>query len=135
MITIFCSVYARVCTTFLSLFLHEPKKNWDQSLIRFKKICVFIYKFSVPRSSFNGAFPPNKSREFNCDIISLLWSIYPLKGMFVFLWCTCMANLSSISANSSREQILKMYFLNYRVYIVQIKGKLIGCLGKKIKND
>ena len=21
-----------VCTTFLSLFLHEPKKNWDQSL-------------------------------------------------------------------------------------------------------
>ena len=41
-----------------------------------------------------------------------------------------MANFSSISANSWREQILKMYFLNNQVYIVQIKEKLKGGLGK-----
>jgi hypothetical protein len=69
---------------------------------------VFMSKVLVHRSSFNGAFPPKESDEFNCDVIYLQWCIYTLKGMFAFLWYTCMANFSSIAAKSSREQILKL---------------------------
>jgi hypothetical protein len=61
-----------VCTTFLSLFLHEPKKNWDQSLNGFPR-AISHWRWSLRCEMFWEVHFFNLTQGYCCVSTDWLW--------------------------------------------------------------